>query len=89
MTTPLAQLPVVVDGPGEYATRDGRRVTVRTVHDSTPGTTSFGVKGSMWTERRGVLRPRGQDIWHISGRHMVLQESGRDIVARWKDRDTI
>ena len=79
----LNDLPVVVDGPGDYVTRDGRRVTIREVHDSTPGTTSFGAKGSLWTERRGVLRARGHDIWHISGRHMVLRETSRDIVGRW------
>lgn len=79
----LGDLPVVIDGPGDYVTRDGRRVTIRTVKDVAPGTTSFGATGSLWTERKGVVRPRGNDIWHQSGRHMVTQESGRDIVGRY------
>lgn len=79
--TAINDLPVLIAGPGEYATRDGRRVTIREVRDATPGTTSFSAVGSVWTERRGVLRARGHDIWHVSGRHLVLRESARDIVG--------
>lgn len=82
--TPLNELPVIVTAPGDYATRDGRRVTVREILPSTDGTTAFTVKGSAWSERRGVMRPRGNDIWHVSGRHMVLRESGRDLVGPYR-----
>ena len=81
--TPLNELPVVIDAPGDYVTRGGNRVTIRQVRDATPGTTSFGAVGSVWKERRGVTRARGNDIWHISGRHMVLRESALDIVGRF------
>lgn len=83
-----SDLPVVIDGPGDYVTRDGRRVTIRQVREATPGTTSFSATGSVWTERRGVTRARGQDVWHVSGRHLVLRESGQDIVGPYRPTDT-
>lgn len=84
MPIPLNSLPVIVDGPGDYVTRDGHRVTVRAVRAATLGTNAFGVEGSAWSERGGVRRARGNDVWHESGRHMVTRDSGRDLVGRWK-----
>lgn len=79
----LNDLPTVVTAPGDYVTRDGRRVTIRTVRQATIGTTSFGAVGAVWSERRGVLRARGYEIWHTSGRHRVLGETGLDLVGPW------
>ena len=84
VSTPLNELPVIIDTPGDYATHDGLRVTIRQVSDATPGTTSFGAVGAVWRERRGVTRARGHEIWHISGRNMVLRESPLDVVRRYE-----
>lgn len=84
ISTPLNELPVLIDSPGEYVTRDGMRVTIRQVRDATPGSTSFGAVGAVWRERRGVTRARGHDIWHVSGRHLVLRESPLDVVGKYE-----
>lgn len=86
VSTPLNELPVVIDSPGDYATREGLRVTIRQVRDATRGTTSFGAVGAVWRERRGVTRARGHDVWHVSGRHMVLKESRLDLVGRYESK---
>lgn len=78
-------LPDIVDGPGEYVTRDGRRVSIHEVKPSpAPDTTSFGAKGSVWGEFRGRVRPIGYAVWHASGRSMPLEERPSDIVGRWQ-----
>ena len=47
-------LPDIVDGPGDYVTRDGRRVTIHEVKSpSAPDTTSFGASGAIWKDYRG------------------------------------
>lgn len=82
-TTPLNDLPTIIDGPGDYVSRDGRRVTIRNVREGPPKTTCFQATGSMWKEFRGKMRPRGYNIWHVSGRNLVLVESPKDIVGRY------
>jgi hypothetical protein len=86
--THLNDLPTIIDGPGEYATRSGGRATVREIKASEPDTTAFAAKGSLWRMFRGALRPRGLEIWHVSGRVLPLEESGRDIVGRHVAPDT-
>jgi hypothetical protein len=76
-STAWKALPVIVTGPGEYVTRDGRQVTVREI-----GTTAtFCVYGSIWIEFRGKHR---NESWHPNGRATFV-ESGRkcDIVGPW------
>ena len=86
--TPLNELPVVVDGPGDYATRDGRRVTIHEVKPpSRADVTSFGASGAVWKDYRGGERPRGYALWHASGRSMPLEERPSDIVGRWQEPD--
>lgn len=81
----LNDLPDVVDGPGEYVTRDGRRVTIHEVKSpSAPDTTAFGASGAIWKDYRGSERPRGFGLWHASGRSMPLEERPSDIVGRWQ-----
>ena len=75
------ELPVIIDSPGDYVTRDGRRVTIRQVRETAPGTTAFGATGGVWKEVKGVTKARSVDVWHVSGRHMVLRESPLDIVG--------
>jgi len=78
-----ARLPVVVSEPGEYVTRDGRRVTV---HDVQPKESpyTFKVKGQLWRMFRGRCAPRGLQVWHVSGRlDMVIEKPG-DIIGRFE-----
>jgi hypothetical protein len=61
---------------------------VREVKPKTdPTTTTFDAKGSVWRMFRGKVRPRGLEIWHVSGRRMVLHENHRDIVGAWTGTD--
>lgn len=77
-------LPVVISGPGDYAARDGRRITIRDVKlPSEPGSTMFGASGSIWREFRGKVRPHGHGTWHVSGRRMPLDETPSDVVGPW------
>ncbi len=67
--------------PGDYVTRDGRRVTIHTIG----GAGSFPVKGSVWRMFRGKLRPKGYEIWMENGSHMPLGQHGLDIVGTWEN----
>lgn len=78
MTPSLNELPTIIDGPGEYRTRGGDRVTI---HDVDGGGT-FSARGSRWTMFRGKVRPHVYGIWHRSGRHMPLNEVLNDIVSK-------
>ena len=73
------ELPEVITEPGDYVTRDGRRVTIREIK---PGS-YFVAKGSIWSLYRGKVRPRGYHIWHKSGRSFPLAECAADIVGPW------
>jgi len=85
--THLNDLPTIIDGPGEYVLRNGGRASVDEVKDNTQsikdGTTMFAAKGSSWKMFRGKERPRGLDIWHVSGRRLALNEDPRDIVGKY------
>lgn len=78
------RLPVIVAEPGEYVTRDGRRVTVHAVQPKESPYT-FKVKGSLWRMYRGECRPRGSQAWHVSGRLDMVKEKAGDIVGRYLD----
>ena len=79
----MFDLPIVITQPGDYRTRDGRRVTIREVGPVSLDTTPFNAKGSVWKTFRNKVVPRGHDIWHLSGRAFPLAEHPRDIVAKW------
>lgn len=77
-------LPDLVSGPGDYASRDGRRITIRQVKPPPePGSTMFAASGSVWREFRGAVRPHGFVTWHVSGRRLPLVETPSDIVGPW------
>ena len=88
-TLPINRKALVITGPGDYVTRDGRRVTVSAVvpYAPMPGAplrhevTAFEAKGAIWAMFRGVMRPRGLKIWHLSGNYRGLQPSPLDIVG--------
>lgn len=77
-------LPVVIAGPGDYVSRDGRRITIHDVKSPPElGSTLFAASGSVWSEFRGAVRPRGYTTWHVSGRRLPLKDTASDIVGRW------
>lgn len=77
-----SDLPAIVTQPGDYVTRDGRRVTIHEVLPvSSPYT--FKAKGTIWRMVRGAERPRGFQVWHVSGRLDMVDEKAGDIVAPW------
>jgi hypothetical protein len=84
--TILNSLPTIVRHPGDYVTRDGRRVTIREIKgEYDPTATAFRAKGSIWKMFRGKERPRDLNIWHVSGRNSPLEQSPADIVGLWSD----
>lgn len=78
---PLNALPVVITKPGEYVTRAGGKAIVHDVKGHSENVTAFAAKGSLVVLFRGKMRPRGLQIWHVSGRAFPLSESPHDIVA--------
>lgn len=77
-------LPPIINAPGDYITRDGRRVTTHAVQpESSPYT--FKAKGCIWRMFRGKQSPRWSQVWHKSGRLDMVKESPADIVGVWKD----
>lgn len=75
MTT-LSDLPVIIEAPGDYLTRDGRRVTIHEIK----GPSTFSAKGHLWRMFRGKYVPKNYDIWHVSGRYKAVGESPEDII---------
>lgn len=81
----LNRLPTIIDEPGIYLTRTGRRVKIHAVDTRPrpdPEVTAFTAKGAIESTLRGKTAFRGFDVWHISGRAFALKESTRDIVAK-------
>ena len=74
----LDSLPTVIDGPGEYLCRDGRRALI---HSTNGSTSTFSCRGARYRMFRGQERARGLFIWHPSGRYYAVVESPYDIVA--------
>lgn len=74
----LDDLPVVIDGPGDYFTRSGRRAIVREVK---PGAT-FTAKGAFYTMFRGNVVARGHVGWHVSGRYNAVAPHPNDLVRK-------
>jgi hypothetical protein len=84
--TMLNSMPVIVDAPGLYQTRDRNLVTVHEInppHETSDMTvTQNAVKGNKWKMFRGKYRPRTFGIWHVSGRKFVFRESPSDIMSK-------
>ena len=75
----LDTLPTVIDGPGEYLCRDGRRALI---HSTNGSTGTFSCRGARYRMFRGQERAKGLFIWHPSGRYYAVEESPYDIVAK-------
>lgn len=90
-TTPRNRQPLVIVEPGDYITRDGRRVTIHALELYAPApnqplrheVTAFEAKGSVWRTVRGVSKPNDYSAWHLSGAYSGIGESPLDIVAPW------
>lgn len=76
--------PTVITAPGDYVTRNGTRVTIDSIDNgSVPYT--FPCKGSAWKMFRGVMRPRGYNVWMRSGHLHAVGDHPLDIVGPWED----
>ena len=75
----LNNLSTIIDAPGKYLMRNGLVAQVHEVSSNPdPLTTEFCAKGTVKVERK---RAR-YEIWHISGRRLVLGESRWDIASK-------
>ena len=81
----LDSLPTVIDGPGEYLCRDGRRALI---HSTNGSIGTFSCRGARYRMFRGKERARGLFIWHPSGRYYAVEESPYDIVAKAPEENT-
>jgi hypothetical protein len=82
---PLNELPTIIDGPGDYITRDGRRVTIHTIEPTkTLATTGFHAKGHIWRRVDSIGRHPQYDTWHISGHYWTYGDLALDIVGEWR-----
>lgn len=70
--------PVVIDGPGQYLTRGGKRVVIQEHHRDTVST--FKASGSL-IMREKPLRKQWQ-IWKPNGQFRAIGESEFDIVSK-------
>lgn len=80
---PLRELETVVDGTGDYVTRDGRRVTVYTISS---GNETFTVKGAIHRENRGRYQAKDRMTWHKSGRCYPVLPSPDDIIVKYEGK---
>lgn len=84
--TPMNELATVIDGPGEYVMRSGRRVTIHEVKPASHSSaTEFNAKGSVWRHKDWMGSNPEYQTWHISGRVTTFRELSYDIVAKWED----
>jgi hypothetical protein len=86
--TPMNEMPVIVDGPGVYLCRDGRKAVVDVVRPS-PGlhVTAFQVIGGYEYKRPSGKFSYQYCIWHVSGRCNLFHESKADIVSKTGERN--
>ncbi|HGE7051739.1 TPA: hypothetical protein ACGCAJ_004732 [Serratia marcescens] len=77
--------PFVITKPGDYVTRDGRRVTVHAIvyQNSAGVNVTFPIKGAIWRMFRGAERPRGLDVWQANGLFNPRDPCDSDIVGPW------
>lgn len=75
----------IIDGPGEYQTRNGRRVTIHELRLPpfyAPGNMCFPAKGSVWKKRTWTNNPP-YGIWRLDGFCRATGKDVWDIVGRW------
>ncbi len=81
----FTDLPVIIDGPGQYRTRGGNIAhvdkirTVNSAKDMPPPT--FAAFGHI--EHRTTRATRSEfTTWHVSGRNMAISTNSNDIVRK-------
>lgn len=79
-----ANLPTIIDEPGEYRTRNGQRVVIHAITD--PATASANCKGTLYfpPKKPGGKEKTDYQIWQPNGRFNFLNESMFDIVEKAK-----
>lgn len=75
-------LPVIIDAPGDYRTRNGLRVAIDAIYP--PDTSTFNCKGHLLIPPRipGGRVKRVFQIWQQNGRFMAVGETGNDVVEK-------
>lgn len=77
-----ADLPVIIDGPGWYRTRAGKRARIDRVR---PGTQATGnCAGYLFVQEKTASKPAKTEwnIWRQNGRWKFLGEHPKDIVSK-------
>jgi len=78
MLTLLSDLPIIIDSPGCYETRSGKKVLIYNID----GLGTFAARGAVFREFRGKVKPRGHHLWHVSGRANGVGPHSRDIISK-------
>lgn len=79
----IRNLPIIVDTTGKYITRDGRLVVVHEIKKiEDENTTSFNVKGTVFTRTKTGSRTQTYNIWCQNGRANTFGEAKIDIVDK-------
>ena len=77
--------PTIIDGPGDYITRNHKRVTIHEVKEQKDNTCmEFRAKGSIWKSNDKMGNNPEYGIWHVSGVSRAVGIYGKDIVGKWK-----
>lgn len=85
--TPMNELPVIINKPGEYRTRSGKKVEIHEVKPTlTLSSTAFNAKGCL-IEQKAFRTLRHFNVWHISGRFGVFGPTPNDIIGKWEEKD--
>lgn len=79
------QFPVIINSPGDYRTRNGKRVTIHEVAPKKAGDDcmEFCAKGSFWRSHKNMGENPEYGIWHVSGLSRGIGVHGTDIVGKW------
>lgn len=77
-----ADLPIIIDGPGWYKTRQGLRVRVEKVRPRTDVT--FNCAGYLYLQERTPTKKERTEwtVWRDTGRWGGLGENPKDIVSK-------
>lgn len=74
----MDDLPVIIDGDGEYTTRDGRKVTIQQFKPNSKG----HIFGHIWQKGKYGKLFRRTRTWHKSGRSEYVEETPTDVVKK-------
>ncbi len=78
-------LPVIIDGPGRYRTRNGRLVVIQELND--PARASANCRGTWYKPNKRGKLVGNYSIWQPNGRFRFLDEHPLDVVAKETGND--